>query len=368
MISVISTQFNTVQPTSCYKNVLLKIREFILEIFRFLAKVITFPLRYFGSKSWSLLGLIVRFPIVAIQHLFWKNLPNTFYEDLFGKGYHRFGNPTLSPEQVKPLVKYACANMANQVGKISYLETFGYQIFSPEEIFHKLNISNTIRPHNSCFFDFTTGLKLAIHKKNDEFLLSFGGLAGVDSETEDPTLRKSTRDSLWNGGFGSAAGIKTALFMDAEVLFSQIKELPEFKDKRITLTGQCLGGTIASYLSLKHQFPCIVFNSLPMGAGLQYEIGDEKLMDADKYVTNVIASTDYFADLPKIVGVADAFLGFLGFKTPGNFGRKFFVPTAYKSASDTHRYILGSLMQHMGYHCRTLPQDIKHDPKAIGIF
>lgn len=355
--------------SSCCWGFLYKIRDKIIEIFRFLGKILSFPLRYLGSKTWSLPGLIFRFPIVTIKHLFWKNLPHTYAEDLFGKGYHRFGHPILSSEEVKPYVKYASANSALQTGLLSYIEDFGYKICHPKDVIDKLvDLPKELKAHQKCFFDSSTGLKIAIYKKENELLFSFGTLAGADSETTDITERIRIRNTLWNSGFASASGIKSSLFMDADAVFSKIKNLPDFKDKKIVVTGQCLGGTIASFLSLKHQCQGITFNTMPMGVGLQEEIGNDKLMDADNHLTHIIARSDYFADLPRIVGVADAILNFIGLNTPGNFGKKYLVPTAYDKAWDTHRFIVGSMMAHMGFHFRTLPGEVKHDPKAKGLF
>ncbi len=346
-----------------------KIGEIAKMALKCIAKIILFPLRYFGGKTWSLPGLILRFPCVTIRHLFFKNLSNTYMEDLFGKGYQRFGQHTLSPDEAKPYLKYVCAVAAVHSCQPEWIEPFGYKTISPNTVVKKsIDFLGDLEAHKFCFFDPKTGLKISLFEKENQVIVAFGALSSGASEIEGVAKQKKMERTLLASGIVNITGGTSFLYEEADRFFTQLKTLPSLKDKKITVSGQCLGGSIASFLSLKHQVTGVCVNSLPLGAGLQRQIGVKKLMCADKYLTHISAKGDYMSHLPTSVGVVDAVANFIGLKTPGNFGRKFLIPTAYKKASDTHYFILGSMMVHMGFDCRTKPADITRQPGGgVGI-
>lgn len=339
-----------------------------------LSQELAFPFRYLGSKTWSLPGVLCRLPLVTIKHLFTKNVSNSFSEDLFGmgdQGYHRFGHQTLTPDAVKPFMKYGGMNAAIQSGLIGdpFVTPFGYQNVSSKSIMKQLKqIPIAMEAHDTCFFDPKTGLKVAIYEKNDHIIIAYGSLTGAESEIKDKVEQGRLKRILLTTARANIVGIKAALYKDAEVMCKEIIDVPQFKNKRITVTGHSLGGTIASFVSLKCKLEGVALNALPLGVGLQEEIGQSTLINADKYLTHIIAKTDPKADLPVVVGGIDAIVNFVGLKTPGNFGRKYLVPSAYSSGFETHAFILGSMMQHSGFDKRTYPKDLVHDPKAKRMF
>lgn len=302
---------------------------------------------YFGSKTWSLPGLILRFPAVTIRHLCAKNLPLSYTEELFGKGYTRFGQKMLTSEETKPYLQYAALVACIHNGEDSdWIHPLGIQRINPLNL--NVSLPGSLVAHKNYFFDEQSGLKMALFQKGEDTLVVFGALnAGEFHESGD--VRTVVSHNLLTSAVGNLLGSVSALYEQAD---SAIKILKTHCASTTTLilTGQCLGGSLASYVGLKQQIKTVSFNTLPLGAGLQQALGEERLKDAEEYITHISATTDRVSHLPVIVGLFDAAVNFLGINTPGNFGKKYLIPTAYKAYSrDTHWYFTGSLMKHLGF-------------------
>jgi len=94
-----------------------------------------------------------------------------------------------------------------------------------------------------------------------------------------------------------------------------------------------------------------------LGAGLQYDIGTSALNCADEFITHISAKGDFVSDLYKVHFV-DFILQMALLRSPGNFGKRFTIPTAYKKSIETHEYPFGSLMKFLGKDIRTRPKDL----------
>lgn len=63
-----------------------------------------------------------------------------------------------------------------------------------------------------------------------------------------------------------------------------------------------------------------------------------------------------------LFNLAGRVLSFIGIKTPGNFGKQYYIDTAYgKDATKAHTFIMGSMMKHLNFHERRLPCDLPKD-------
>lgn len=351
---------------SCCKEIFLKIKN-----------VICFPLRYLGSKTWSLPGIVMRLPAVL---LFGWHKPTSLSEQLFGKGYN-YHSEELTPEETKPFLRNACiassiavasnAKMPRRMEE-EWLDPYGLQILSPELMSIDLaRLSGSIEVNDKRFLDRNSGLKMVIVINNDEAIVTFGAAGAAQNEfvnaKDNPSWIKLEKH-IWNGViWPNLFGASPAIYKQAEELYVAIKDHPALQGKKVTLAGHCLGGSLASYIGIKHQVPVNGFNTLAFGAGIQKEIGDDKLRQADNYVTHISISKDFISDCPNSPAI-DRMINLLGIRTPGNFGKHFTVPaySEYNKSSDgnslsrvnqnrIHNFYVGSMMAHIGFNNRDKP-------------
>jgi len=351
-----------------FNSIANKIREIAAAIFEFLKWLVSIPARYLGSKTWSLPGLIFRTPYLAIKHLACKNLPYSFKEELLGQGYSLFCHKKLSTDESKPYLKHLSAAAALHSSNPAWIEPFGFKVIPPKFFADKIsNLTKDLEARKNSFFNPKTGFKLGFYEKNDQVFVVFGTLNGQDCEIDDISKRKSLQSSLYKVVAANLFGMRHSFYDDANNIFTAIKSHPHLQNKKLTLIGQCFGGSIASYIALKHNCQAVCINSLPIGVGLQQSIGDDKLRNAEKQVTQFIIKGDYTSDANPALKVLDFAANILGLRTFGNFGKKVEIPSVYNTIDATHQYPIGSLMHHLGYHHRIRPQDLK-DPKARDLF
>lgn len=97
---------------------------------------------------------------------------------------------------------------------------------------------------------------------------------------------------------------------------------------------------------------------MPIGAGLQHNLGEKRLSQADQWITNVSAEKDFASD-STLARIMECALGLLHIRSPRNFGRKYSIPSAYTTPGEIHTFIMGSLAKHLGYDTRTLPSEMQ---------
>jgi hypothetical protein len=338
-----------------------RIHSPVHRIFASLKNIISFPGRYLGSKSWSIPGKIGR----LIKSIFTKS-PK---KDSGDTPYHFTAKP-LSSADAKKYLAYCSVTMASfkqdahdeKYKKFgSWIDRFGFNFFEPAKAQVDLSIvPGNVQAKDRCFFDLQTGLKAIVVSDDKEVVICFGSNKSADYETSSKKERSKLFRKNIDAGSKNLLGGKVEMFAQADALFQVLKNRKEFEGKKIVLTGQCIGGSLASYVALKNEVPCIGFNTLPLGAGQQQEIGKEKLKQADKYLVHISAKGDYLSD-PCIVKPFDRFLSFIGIRTPGNFGKRYRIPSAYRRLDQTHDFIMGSMMGHLGYDKLTRPATIKDE-------
>jgi hypothetical protein len=211
-----------------------------------------------------------------------------------------------------------------------------------------------IEAHDLCFFDPRNGLKVTLVEKGDEVIITFGALKSFESV-------KSNHSCLTTKQYGTAAanilGSTPAIYSEAEQFIDCLVSHPRIANKKIVFAGQCFGASLASYVALRRKEQAICFNSLQLGAGLQYQIGEATLKNADNYVTHISATHDSFTR-NKTYDIFDRVLTALYIRTPGCYGKGASIPSAYPDARRSHEYILGSFMKYLGYSERDKPSQI----------
>jgi len=334
-----------------------KVMDVSCKILKGVGEIFSFPFRYFGSKTWSIPGVLFRLPSALFRRALGRASQQSLKRELLGSGYHFQFEKSLSPVELKEYLPYACATAFVHGSDPSWIEPFGYQVVSPKDL--PLFDDNGVEAHENCYFDPQSGLKAAIAKKGDTLLVAFGALKSNYSELTDDALANK---KLYNKNLGNTiknwVGAVPSIYHQADNLFKKLQKTEQFKGKKVVLVGQCYGGSIASFLALKRNIKAYCFNTLPFGAGLQKEVGQSALLEADQYVTHITARGDWLSDPRSILRVLDRVASGVGIKTPGNFGRRYVIPSAYPSRAQTHHYAVGSVMTHLGYDKRTKPSDL----------
>lgn len=332
------------------------IKRVALKILKFIGKILTFPFRYIGSKTWSIPGLIIRTPYILFKRALGINTGRTLKEELFGTGYHYGYEKKLTKEELIPFFPYVAAAAVTWSDESEWIKPFGYQLMNPKsfKIEHE-----RIDAKKKAFYDPKTGLKVVVMEKGNDVIVAFGAIGAHRSIIGEKT-KEDKKLNLYQhtNVVTNLLGIVPDRFRLAERFFAQLKEHHSLKGKKITLAGQCYGGTVAQYLALKNRFPASCFNCLPMGAGLQYKLGNKALREADKYVKHLVIRRDFVSDTSPI---PDVILSGLGLRTPGNFGKKYRIPSAYKEGDKRHNFVLGSMMHHLGYSERAKPMEVFKD-------
>lgn len=332
-----------------------KIKEIALKIFQGLAEFFTFPTRYFGSKTWSIPGVIFKTPYLLFKKYICR-LKIDFFENLISRGYHYKYMKKLSAAEAKNFLPYICACAFAFSSSKEWIEPFGYKIIDPKEVLPKESSFSSI---GDSFVDEKTGLKFAACEKGDEVIVAFCGMNGLKKEMESETNKlKELNKYHHKAAIKNLLGFKDEFFVGAEEAVMKVISHPKFKTKKIILTGQCLGGTLAQYIALKNDIKAICFNTFQIGPGLQQIISDEKLAKADEYVSHVAAQGDFVNENLASICL-DYILGLIGIRTAGNFGQTFVIPTPYETPKDIHEYILGSFMHHLGFDKKTKPAQIQ---------
>lgn len=290
---------------------------------------------------------------------------------------------TISPRELREYLKYAATSAAAHNSDSKWLDGLDLEIqtFSPFEMrtnrlqgclsrtgsrrFKKLtgctSVSlpgDNLSVHQKCLFDRRSGLKIIIVNGHKETIIAFGARGSGDSELINVKARRELeKTQTIIAGLG-ILGAKVKIYENAFEIVKAILKTGRYKGKEITLVGQCFGGTIASYVGMRAKLRVINFNAMPLGVGLQDQIGKQALIRGQKYITNFSVREDLASDNKQLI-ISKYFVNFfLGLRTPKTFGKKYTFPSAYDNMFETHSYVMGSIMKYLGHDIRTLPADV----------
>lgn len=293
--------------------------------------------------------------------------PFLWLKDLFGRylgsklecGYRFGAEQKLTPKEAAQYLPFISASAYGFSGKADcFVLPIGWTPILPSELNFK---DQNLLPNDHGYFDKKSGLKISFVEKEDQALIVIPGLIVSRGDEHSGTNR-----DCWNGFLRDPAkglnilGVVPTAYLQAEEAITAFLALDRLQGKKITLVGQCYGGSIVSYVALKKGLKAVCFNSLQLGAGVQAKIGKEALRKADSLITHFLIENDWLTS-SKIANVFDRILTFLNIRTPGNFGKRVIIPSAYSSSAEAHGYVLGSLMAYLGKNRRTLPEDLDAD-------
>jgi hypothetical protein len=248
---------------------------------------------------------------------------------------------TISPNDLKKYIRFAATAAAAYKSQEDWVTPFGLKLIKPEsEIF--IEDLNGISRMKYCFFKETSGLKAIVCSNKNQIIVTYGAFGSAFPEAGSKKYKiiasylKNT--IVHNVYFGSVP----TYYDEADFLFNKIKEYYAHEGKEFVLTGQCLGGSIAQYVGMKNKVKTICFNAIPLGSGLQQKIGADSF-DANKYITEIFVD-----DNPMISS-----------NSARTFGREYVIPSAYDTSLDSHKFVMGSLLQYIGYSKKSHTKDLK---------
>lgn len=349
-----SSFIEPIQVASKAPPILEKIKKIVRKIFEFL----TFPLRYLGAKNWSIPGLILRTPILLFRRIFF-NEPLTKAQ-FFGTGYHHSSGPQLSKQETKEVLRYAAYGLVPfRYDQEKWAFPFGGKIIPPVDLHVDVSkLPGHVQATEHAFFDKTNLFKAVVLEDAHELVVTFGALHSHWPEFANPKEAKAKAYKPLPSILSNYVGCSPKQYKQADALVAQLKKLAQAKGKRLVLTGQSLGGSLASYAALKHEVKAIAFNAVQFGAGLQHQIGDAKLAQADKYLTQISVDNDLLNNLPGSTAV-DHLFSRLGVRTPGTFGKRYRIPTAFKKMREAHDFPIQCMMKYIGYEQHTKANQLK---------
>jgi hypothetical protein len=330
-----------------------KVSKAALAALKHLASFFLFPTRYLGAKDWSLPGVVIKSPYYLFKKLFGGDCSG-----LIGRSYHRRFEKKVTYQEAKHLLPYVAASVGAHC-QDKYLTPLSCKNINPHTL---KNIPSDFSVFDSCLLDFSLGVKISIiEKDSSEIILAFGAKNSADYLfTNDLAMQKKVKKKQDTAIGKNLSGLTPKSYTNATRNIQQLLLEPYFQNKKITLTGTCFGGSIAQFVALKLNLSAVCFNSLQLGQGLQDHLGCKALSHADEYIRHISVKTDFLND-NLVCNLANHVLSLIGIKTPGNFGRQYYIPTAYKDSSKSHTFVLGSFMKYLGFNERLNPVDLPND-------
>lgn len=322
----------------------------------------SFPLRYVGSKSCSLPGFVLG-KINQLVHFIVQ--PGKALPPIGCEGY-QWSLKKLPMEAVKHYVRLQSPLAASYANRWAWLDASGYKLINSKDV--PVPLPKGVIAKDTCFFNPRNGLKIAFFQNKEETVVAFGAIfsGNVELSNKRQQSRLVLRQHLY--AFSAVFGGMPSSYRQADQIIRNLKDSGYFEGKKVILTGQCLGGGIASYAGLRNKIPTLCANTLLMGAGLQKRVGIETLREAKKYVTHVSTRGDYISN-NRIFHIFDRCLSFIGVRTPGNFGNRFYIPSAFKSPAQNHAEIQSCALAYMGYsrHARPWKEGLDQQGKPLRI-
>ncbi len=307
-----NSQYSETHPQMSTISIVDRVTLIAYDAIKTLVELISFPFRYIGTK--------------------------------FGLRYQFFCYNTIPKNELLRKMDLVYSTAASYHSTKDSMEDLGYNIISPSSINVK---DKQLEKKETCFFDPLSGLKVSIFENNNSIIVALGTLNSHKSELSDPKHIKDLYVQMRSSGVTNLLGFKPKIYSQVDEFFSTLILDPHLKGKEITLTGHCFGGSLASYVALKHGKKAFCINSLPLGAGLQQDIGKKRLKTAPEHITQVSIQNDWLTD-SYIAKIFDIFLSSIFIKTPGRFGKKTFIPSAFKDSKNSHNRIVSSCKSHLG--------------------
>lgn len=260
------------------------------------------------------------------------------------------GKHLISFEETRDILDYAFAALTiNDNDWRTWLAPLGYDHVAPARF--AAVMPEGVQARDFCIFCPETGLKLALFIKGEQIMITFGALNATASEVPVGERRTYLRGTIWSA-ISNLASRKPIIFDRAVDLIRRLQAHDFCAGREIILTGQSFGGGVSSYVALVTDLKAYCFNSLPLGAWVEAEVGAERRELAARKITQLTVLGDWLSDttVPAVVGL------FSRIHVPG---RRVYMASAYpRSAIDTHTLLVGSMLCSLGFEDSARPSDI----------
>jgi hypothetical protein len=281
--------------------------------------------------------------VFSYKSLYGDEAEKNSYNDAFKiKNKSHLNAVALKPFEIKGYIKYAAIAATAYKSDTSWITPFNIDLISPKDIDIDVSHISCLEKRDVCFFDETTGLKAIVCENEKNIIIAFGAFGSAFPETGTEKYNKVAdylkKTIVHNIYFGS----KPKYFDDADLLFKKLcSYFGEKSTKPIIVCGQCLGGSLAQYVGIKNRVSTICLNSIPIGSGVQKAI-NKNIHYANKIVTQVSV------DFDPVISSSSA----------KNLGEHFVLPSAYETSKESHRYLMGSIMNYLGYDKKTHTKEL----------
>jgi starch synthase len=254
------------------------------------------------------------------------------------------GSNVLTKNSARNVLPYVAASCVSVKNDESWIKPLKMNLLSPKEMNFEISGSQ-LKAHDKCFFDKESGLKISVMEGEKELIVAFGPLGSGNTEVDERRSRVLGNVQMISA-VSNLAGFSINAYQEAAKFVEEFSRLERFKNKKIILVGQSLGGSLAQYAGLKSQFTTYCFNPVPLGRA---QIKSVELCD-DRNIHVISTEGDYATQIAenRISSLARCIV-----HTPTLFGKKYTIPSAYTGLVENHTYFMGSLMKYLGYDIRT---------------
>jgi glycogen synthase len=273
---------------------------------------------------------------------------------------HSENSVALSRSDARKLLRYTSAMSASYANDETWINSLKLNLLSPSKNNFPIS-SQTLKAHEKCFFDQNSGLKISIIGGDKEIIIAFGSVGSCNSEVAPDEADSVSKTQLDTAKY-NLLGFSYDIYDQAAKFVEEFSRLEAFRNKKIVLVGQSLGGSLAQFAGLKNQLSTYCFNPIALGRAQIHKLSACQLAN-DKNIFVVSVEGDYATDI--VEHAANRCIQYL-IQTPKLFGKKYTIPSAYTGLFETHSYFMGSLMKYLGYDIRTKAHAIPQHELYVG--
>lgn len=281
---------------------------------------LTFFSRYLGSKSWSIPEKFLEIINKINPFSNYKNTKISSYQWSFIDGKEHIKKKL--PFYILVGTCYSRYEHATSPFNffVNQAQRFNLQIA-------KHPLLKDLIIEDDAFLDVKTGFKARVsyNGETNHCMVSFGYTGSFKEHlSADKTKLMQINCKQDFASFTNLLGAKPLIYKQADQFIKAFKEAIH-PDIKVTTCGSCLGGSLAQYAALQNSVKAYTLNSLPLGAGLQEDISENKLQTAHKYIRHLTIKNDWVSD-NFIFNTIDKILSIIfGIRTPGNFGKRYVI-------------------------------------------
>lgn len=328
---------------------LRKTADKLCEIWKHICDGFIFIAAYFGSKDYSIFT-----PLFMSTKASYNKIRSRS-ETKIESGYEAYARRHLNAEELSQCTAL-CSMTAfiNNHNKREHLDPLEIKLKDLNSILTPARIDQLkslgFQFHDSILFNAKAGIKIALLcDKSGHNYLGYGDAGALERFSKEhlngelgccsKTIHKQAARQLLIGDRSSEEKAKEATKILTDAL--------DLTSDKVTLFGQCYGGLLASYTGLSLGYKSLTINSIAFGAHTQLHLG-AKLNEAKKLCTQIFTYGDSTQNFGTTL-VFDWIFSRLGFRTPGCYGKKFYIPNPGYNLSKRHMYTLGCCFSSLGF-------------------